>query len=305
MAFDPSDPRTALAINQTETSAATDGYAEAQAFRFHEMAPCERGSVHQTWWIRGQNFALGYSECEGAASFPIRSHRRESVLLLPGHELEATLRVGSDSQSVPPYSIVVVPPGEMMLETSGRGQLVELVSFDEPVAESVANPESYVDPHPNVASLVPWPEPPDGFRIRTYSLDVPRQEGRFGRIWRCTTFMVNVLDPTVGPRDTTRMSPHSHADFEQCSLAIEGDYVHHLRWPWTTNLAQWLPDVHEHCPSPSAIIIPPPSIHTSQAMGEGVNQLIDIFSPPRVDFSERPGWVLNADEYPMPADLSR
>ena len=114
--------------------------------------------------------------------------------------------------------------------------------------------------------------------------------------------MVNVIYPQDGPRDETRLSPHSHADFEQGSLALQGSYIHHIRWPWTTNRRTWRADDHQACGSPSLTVIPPPAIHTSQAMGSGVNHLIDIFSPPRTDFSRQPGWVLNAAEYPMPED---
>ena len=152
-----------------------------------------------------------------------------------------------------------------------------------------------------MAPFAAWPDPVGGHRVRVYSLDNwPADPDRFGRIFRCSTFMINYFYPVPGPRDPSKMSPHYHDDFEQLSLQLGGDYVHHIRTPWIPDMGAWRDDEHMACASPALTIIPPPSIHTSQAVGNDVHQLIDIFSPPRFDFSARPGWVINADEYPQP-----
>ncbi len=113
--------------------------------------------------------------------------------------------------------------------------------------------------------------------------------------------MVNVFEPTTAPRDTAKLSPHSHADFEQGSLSLSGTVMHHLRTPWTPDMSTWRDDEHVEYRSPALLVIPANLVHTTAYAGGDPNWFIDVFSPPRVDFSEKPGWVRNADEYPMPA----
>jgi hypothetical protein len=300
--YNPTDPRATLsAAPQLATTASSVSYP-ADYVTFGAAPPAEQdaaGSRH--WYARGQNFVVGYSDCAGAMTLRRVNQPDEWMLLLPGTQTSARITVAGQVTSTEGYCLAVIPPGDSDIEVTGRGQVVRMFTSNAADLCALAiNAGSYDQEHRNVAPLQPWPAAADGPRVRVYSLDVARADGRLGRIWRCSTLMVNMSFPIEGPRDETKLSPHSHADFEQGSLVVAGEYVHHIRWPWTPDRRSWREDDHEHCGSPSLTVIPPPAIHTSQAVGSGTNHLIDIFAPPRRDFSDRPGWVLNAADYPAP-----
>lgn len=284
-------------------SPSTNAVAAAEYIKFYELAPTEETPTAKTWYARGQNFLLAYSEAAPGANFERADQADEYVLLLPDAASRIQIDTPDERVQVAGHQLVVVPPGRSTVRVIVGGRVVRVFSNrSEDLLTACVNAESYAVPHAYVAPFAAWPSPANGYRVRAYDLNVPEEQGRFGRIWRCSTMMVNWGESRTGPRDPTRLSPHAHTDFEQCSLILEGDYVHHLRWPWTTNIHDWRADDHEPCGSPSMTVIPPTTIHTSQAVGLGANQLIDIFCPPRLDFSKKPGWVLNADEYPMKDD---
>jgi hypothetical protein len=302
MALDQSDVRSTLASYGASTRPTPTDFVPCEYVRFYDTEPQEATAGARTWYARGQNFVLAYTQVESGVEWARTNQPDEYTVFVPdrdGPSLEIT--AGDESANVPAYSIAFVPPGNSRIKVTGAGQVVRLFSVRaQDLVARCSNAASYAQPHPNVAPLGAWPDPVGGFKLRVYSLDQPKDPSRFGTIFRSTNIMVNYGDGSVGPRDTKRMSPHSHDDFEQCSLVLQGEYVHHIRIPWTANLEKWIDDDHTHIGSPSVAIIPPPSIHTSQSMGSGRNQLIDIFCPPRFDLSEKEGWVLNAADYPMP-----
>jgi hypothetical protein len=298
--YDKSDPRAALAKSGSAKPAPT-AFAGAQVAKFYETAPQHKTATASTWLTRGQNFVIAYSDVKDGAVFERKDQIDEYVVLLPDAKAGAVIVAGGETKTVPGYSIAFVPPGASTVTIAGNGRVIRMFSTrSADLAAQCSNAAEFKTPQPNIPPYVAWPAPEDGDKIRSYSLDVPDEPGRFGRIWRCSTFMVNFLPIQQGPRDITKLSPHHHDDFEQCSLALEGAFTHHLRWPWTVNMTAWREDQHEYCGSPSVTVIPPPAIHTTRGMDAGANLLVDIFAPPRVDFSQKPGWVLNNKDYPMP-----
>lgn len=305
MAYTKDDPRSALAAPRGGATA--DGAIAAPEYLDFSVLPPDVVSAagSSQWIVRGQNFVLVYTEPAAGDLIWKSTLRTEQVLLLidENSAINGTTGAG-DAHEVTGPALVVVPPGESAVTSTGTGPVVALLQADETEwAAKASNAAAYEAPHPHVAPLEPWPEPVGGYRWRTYLMsDVPEDPKRFGRIFRTRAFMVNFMDARPGPRDLSKMSPHFHDDFEQASLVVAGTYVHHIQTPWGTDGRTWRPEDHVQVGSPSVTIIPPPTIHTSQAVAWRSNHLIDIFSGPRHDFSARPGWVLNADEYPGPVD---
>ena len=257
-----------------------------------------------TWYFRGHNFVLAHTTLVAGDVLERGGQPDEYVVILPYEESSVEVRASREVASVSGKAVVMVPPGSSAIVGVDDCTVVRLFSArSTDLLDKARNRDSYAEPHPNVRPFEPWPDPPEGYRIRPYrlaDLAVTQDAVRPGQIVRCSTFMVNFLAPRIGPRDPDSLSPHDHDDFEQCSLAVEGEYVHHLRTPWSKRRSEWREDRHLRCGSPSVAVIPPPMIHTSEAVGSGTNQLIDIFCPPRLDFSRTPGRVLNEDTYPLP-----
>jgi mannose-6-phosphate isomerase-like protein (cupin superfamily) len=291
------DPRSALATATAPRPDSGAAIAAAQYLDLHELAVPET----RTAVVRAQNIVLVHTEARSGDDLDNGTLDGELAIVVTGASPAFTVLTDDGATRIDQPGLVVVQPGASRIGVHGDGPLIRLIETAEPQwRDRAANAEAYAEDHPRVALLKRWPESAGAPAVRFYPLaDVPAEPGRFGRIFRTRSFMVNFLPEQDGPRDARKLSPHTHDDFEQLSLAVQGEYVHHIRTPWLNDSTVWREDEHVRIGSPSVTIIPPPTVHTSEASDPGVNQLIDIFSPPRADFSEKPGWVLNSDDYPM------
>jgi len=300
--FKDKDPRADLFAAASKPNP-TGLIAEEQLAEFYASAPDHTAPGERTWFLRGCNFILAYSELEPGTVLERKAQADEYVLYLADQNPIATVEWGGVATEVAGNSVTFIPPGDSHINFPTGGNVVRLFTVaSKDLVEMAPNAHAYDKSRKHIPPFQSWPQPVGGWKVRSYSLAVPDEPGRFGRIFRCTTFMINALPPQNGPRDPAKMSPHHHDDFEQCSLAVAGSFTHHLRWAWTTDMSDWQPDRAIEVKSPSALVIPPPVIHTTRAINEGRNDLVDIFCPPRMDFSLKPGWVLNSDDYPMPQD---
>ncbi|WP_162795879.1 hypothetical protein [Nonomuraea lactucae] len=249
----------------------------------------------RTWTVCGRNFVVAITELEASDRLTEHELPDEYVLFLQDHTVVGVEHDGRAPVSVSEPALVVVPAGTSAVHAASSTTVARVFTArcDEQMRRAV-NHAAGVDLR---ATPLPAPTEAGGDRIRIHRLrDIPDEEGRLGRIFRTTSLMVNWFPVHEGPRDTERLSPHSHEDFEQMSVTLVGNYIHHLRVPWTPRMSEWRDDEHVQVSSPSMTLIPPTVVHTTRAVGAGPHMLIDVFAPPREDFLAK-GWVLNAGEY--------
>jgi len=293
------DLRTTLA--PAAKAPAASSFHRASYALFYGQPPQEASDLAETWYARGQTMIVAYSEARDGATFERTAQGDEYAVVLPDDGAEIEIEIPEGVVVASGRSVAFVPAGASKITVRKGGRLLRLLTTaSADLVAKCSNAAQYEAPDPNVPPLEAWPDPVGGRKVRVYSGDVAPEAGRFGRIYRGSTIMVNFGDGRVGPRAATNLSPHHHDDFEQYSIALDGDYIHHLRWPWISDATQWIEDEHERCGAPSLAVIPPPATHTSQGISPALNRLLDAFCPPRFDFSRKPGWVLNADDYPVP-----
>ena len=259
------------------------------------------GSKH--WITRAANFVTVVSEASRGAVLHRSGQADEYMAFIVSGSV--TIEAGADHIEAAADTLLIVPPGDSRITVREAGQIVRVFSSKaSDLLNASVNAATYADGAPEITPNVPWPDPIGGFRLRAYRLSdftSPDPSPLKMRLFRSTNLMINIFEPWTKRRDPAKLSPHWHDDFEQMSLGLKGAFRHHLRYPWGPDLTKWVADEHvTYDASPSILVIPAGAIHTTQDLGDGVTWLVDIFGPPRMDFSSKPGFVLNEQDYPMP-----
>jgi hypothetical protein len=277
-----------------------------RGFADFSSTPPETLGGRKHWLMRGQNFWLEWIELSGStSSFGVQS---DDELLVIAHAGALRIEAANGARppvEVPAHSVAILPPGHYAISGEPSARCGVLASHRPDAAgRRVLGAEAYATPDPRVKPTgKPYRRKNPTGEILVLDIgqvmaskDKPRL-----KMLQTETLSINIVE-YAGPRNRAELSPHSHASFEQGSLAIAGDYVHHLRVYWGSDAGQWRDDEHLLAPSPSLLIVPVEMIHTTEGIGEGHHFLVDLFSPPRTDFIGK-GWVANAADY-EPADAT-
>jgi len=267
---------------------------------FHQQPPAV-GQPARHWRMRAQNFFVEWIEADAAGHAVDVQSGFELLVILPDSGAQIAPRDAADAPAVQAArrSLCILPAGGYRITAQGPGRMLVLASERPDLdAAGYLNAAAYAEPDRRIAPTGhPYRRTRNTGQVVIHDIDAfqaPADNPRL-KMLQTDTLSINWVEYD-GPRTRTALSPHSHASFEQGTLAMDGNYVHHLRVPWGKNADLWRDDEHVQAPSPSLLVIPVNLTHTTEGVGEGHHLLLDIFSPPRADFIAK-GWVHNAGDY--------
>ena len=117
-------------------------------------------------------------DVEAGAQFVRKDQPDEWVVLLPDANTSAKVTAGGETKTVPGYSVTFVPPGDSSVVMNEGGRVVRLFTTrSSDLSQRCANAAAHATRRENMPPFRPWPVPPDGYRIETYSLDVRPSPG--------------------------------------------------------------------------------------------------------------------------------
>lgn len=269
-----------------------------RSFQIFDEASSERAGFLRRWLMRGQNFIVEWIESGSDDEIISVESEYETFVLMP--EAGGTIRQAEKPAiSALAGSICIVPAGlySVALERGAR-YCVIASSRTDINPNDILNAAAYLDPDPRIDTVgTPYRRQTGLGAIQVLQLReiAPPANNPRLKMFQTETLSINWVSYD-GPRVRSQLSPHSHANHEQGSLAINGHFNHHLRVKWGKDADLWQDDEHCAAPSPSLLIIPVNLIHTTEGIGNENHVLVDIFSPPRADFIAK-GWVYNSEDY--------
>ena len=119
--YHSTDPRAALAAAPVGTKSAAIHFAGAEYAKFYETPPTEDQNGARTWYARGQNFIIAYSDADKGAVLSRPNQPDEYVVLLPDSGAGAEIVWGDERKIVNGHSISFVPAGQLR-HAAGRRQ---------------------------------------------------------------------------------------------------------------------------------------------------------------------------------------
>lgn len=248
-----------------------------------------------TRYMRLQNALVAWSEVLAASATLRQDASAEIFVILP--DTGAVLSGNGAKAEASARSISILPAGPTTIHLTSPGRVIRIFS---PVPEALAaHAINGADYAARGAGTTPIGAPlayAGGAGVRIYEID--RFKAAAGkRPPSFQTAMMNIMwIEQDGPHNPAKLNPHAHDDFEEGALVVDGEYVQHLRTPWTIDAGQWRDDEHVTCKPGTLMIVPPTVIHTTGALGTGRHLMANVFAPARADHIQS-GMVLNAKEY--------